>query len=97
MTISELQPKSDFTLLVKNGLGQSGVFDVKPYLDYEVFAPLREINEFMKVSNGGYFVEWDCGADLSADTIAAQVFEEPGCRPSVAAESAAEYDTGGNL
>jgi hypothetical protein len=26
---------------------------------------------FMKVSNGGYFVEWDCGADLSADTIEA--------------------------
>ena len=97
MTISELQPKSDFTLLVKNGLGQSGVFDVKPYLDYEVFAPLREINEFMKVSNGGYFVEWDCGADLSADTIAAQVFEQSGCLKSVAAESAAEYSAGGNL
>jgi hypothetical protein len=26
----------------------------------------------MKVSNGGYFIEWDCGADLSADTIEAR-------------------------
>ena len=25
----------------------------------------------MKVFNGGYFVEWECGADLSADTIEA--------------------------
>jgi hypothetical protein len=30
------------------------------------------INEFQKVSNGGYFVEWDSGADLSADTIEAR-------------------------
>ena len=25
----------------------------------------------MKVVNGGYFVEWDCGADLSANIIEA--------------------------
>ena len=47
-------------------------FDVKPYLRYEVFEDLRDQSEFMKVSNGGYFVEWDCGADLSADTIEAR-------------------------
>ncbi len=23
----------------------------------------------MKVRNGGYFVEWECGADISADSI----------------------------
>jgi hypothetical protein len=27
----------------------------------------------MKISNGGYFVEWNCGADLSADTIEARL------------------------
>ena len=26
----------------------------------------------MNISNGGYFVEWECGADLSADTLEAQ-------------------------
>jgi len=26
----------------------------------------------MQVLNGGYFIEWDCGADLSADTIEAR-------------------------
>ena len=26
----------------------------------------------MKVFNGGYFVKWACGADLSADTIEAR-------------------------
>lgn len=28
--------------------------------------------EFTKITNRGYFVEWDCGADLSADTIEAR-------------------------
>ncbi len=37
-------------------------------LDYEAFEKLRNPDEFMKVRNGGYFIEWECGADLSADT-----------------------------
>ena len=40
-----------------------------PYLDSEVFVQLKEDGNFSKVHNGKYFVEWDCGADLSADTI----------------------------
>jgi len=52
--------------------GRVGSFDVSPYLGYEAFEGLRDHSEFMKVSNGGYFVEWDCGADLSADTIEAR-------------------------
>jgi hypothetical protein len=34
---------------------------------------LQDTAEFMKVNNGGYFVEWQCGADLSADTIEAKM------------------------
>jgi hypothetical protein len=52
--------------------GRVGRFDVSPYLQYEAFQALRDQNEFVKVVNGGYFVEWDCGADLSADTIEAR-------------------------
>jgi hypothetical protein len=33
---------------------------------------LRRSSEFAKVFNGGYFVEWECGADLSADTTEAR-------------------------
>jgi hypothetical protein len=52
--------------------GRVGRFDVSPYLQYEAFEALRDAAEFKKVINGGYFVEWDCGADLSADTIEAR-------------------------
>ncbi len=52
--------------------GRVGRFDVSPHLQYEAFEALRDQNEFTKVDNGGYFVEWNCGADLSADTIEAR-------------------------
>jgi len=51
--------------------GCVGSFDVSLYLESEAFEDLRDPAEFMKVFNGGYFVEWECGADLSADTIEA--------------------------
>lgn len=72
MKIEEIIPKDNFLLLVKAKNGRTGLFDVKPFLNGEAFQPLRDRAEFQRVRNGGYFVEWDCGADLSADTIEAR-------------------------
>ena len=72
MKIIEVRPKPDWMLTVAADDGRIGNFDVEPYLEYEAFEALRDQNEFMKIFNGGYFVEWDCGADLSADTIEAK-------------------------
>lgn len=71
MRIAELRPQPNWVLSVVADDGRAGTFDVRPYLEYEAFTDLRDPDEFAKVSNGGYFVEWDCGADLSADTIEA--------------------------
>jgi len=73
MRITELRPQANWVLSVVADDGRAGEFDVGPYLEYEAFEPLRDPSEFMKVINGGYFVEWDCGADLSADTIEAEL------------------------
>ena len=72
MIIAEIHPESNWVLSVVSDDGRTGTIDISPYLGYEAFAALRDINEFTKVSNGGYFVEWACGADLSADTIEAK-------------------------
>jgi hypothetical protein len=72
MRIVELHPQPDWVLLIVSEDGRVGRFDVTPYLEYEAFEELRDHGEFIKVINGGYFVEWACGADLSADTIEAQ-------------------------
>ncbi|WP_034763494.1 DUF2442 domain-containing protein [Chrysiogenes arsenatis] len=73
MRIADVKPLDDLSLLITASDGIVGLFDVKPYLDCEAFEALKEQTEFRKVRNGGYFVEWDCGADLSADTIAAKL------------------------
>lgn len=72
MTIAKLIPQSNWILLVVAEDGRAGTFDAKPYLKYEAFEELRLPSEFERVFNRGYFVEWACGADLSADTIEAR-------------------------
>ncbi len=72
MRITKLKTLPNHVLSIFTDDGRIGHFNVSPYLEYEAFKPLRDQAEFNKVFNGGYFVEWDCGADLSADTIEAE-------------------------
>jgi hypothetical protein len=72
MRIVEITPQPNWVLSIVADDGRIGNFDVSPYLKYEAFEVLQDHTEFLKVYNGGYFVEWDCGADLSADTIEAR-------------------------
>lgn len=72
MRIVELKTEPDWTLSVVADDGRQGRFDIRPYLQFEAFGALDDKETFARVMNGGYFVEWDCGADLSADTIEAR-------------------------
>ena len=71
MRIAEVKPKQDYTLQITTNNGLVGTFNVAPYLEFEAFSALKDKMSFNKVMSGGYFIEWDCGADLSADTIEA--------------------------
>jgi hypothetical protein len=83
MRLEKVIPLPNHNLHVLLFDGREGIFDMRSYLDYEVFMPLRQLPNFMKIHNGGYFVEWECGADLSADTL------EAGMVPAVEAQIAA--------
>ncbi|WP_428356094.1 DUF2442 domain-containing protein [Methyloprofundus sp.] len=72
MIIESIVPQNNYILYITDENNQSGLFDVTPYLESEVFAKLKENDNFNKIHNGKYFIEWDCGADLSADTIEAK-------------------------
>jgi hypothetical protein len=72
MKILEIHPQPNWVLAIVADDGRMGNFAVSPYLTSEAFENLQDYNEFIKIFNGGYFIEWDCGADLSADTIEAQ-------------------------
>jgi len=72
MKITKVTSNSNYTLQIHAEDGRTGTFDVTPYFEYDAFVVLKNQQEFMRVINGGYFIEWDCGADLSADTIEAR-------------------------
>ena len=73
MRIAEVKPNLDYTLQIISDDGRTGIFDVSHYLEFEAFTELKKKDAFIKIINGGYFIEWDCGADLSADTIEAHL------------------------
>ncbi|MCZ7625761.1 MAG: DUF2442 domain-containing protein [Candidatus Methylomirabilota bacterium] len=72
MNIAEIVPKENYILYIKTDDGQTGLFDVTPYLESEAFKPLKDRSEFERIHNGRYYIEWECGADLSVDTIEAR-------------------------
>ncbi|HEX4953365.1 MAG TPA: DUF2442 domain-containing protein [Thermoanaerobaculia bacterium] len=41
MKIVEVTPTEDYILVIKADNGQTGQFDVRPYLESEAFAPLK--------------------------------------------------------
>ena len=73
MNIVNVVAQTDCTLIITTSDGKSGKFDVRPYLGFEAFKALSDSAEFIKIRNGGYYVEWQSGADLSADTIEAKM------------------------
>lgn len=68
-TITHLIPRPDWTLEAIFADGAVRIFDLKPHLECQAFQELKELGQFLNVRNGGYYVEWPCGADLSADTL----------------------------
>jgi hypothetical protein len=73
MNIISVTPVVPYKLLIELDNGITGTFDVSPYLTLEAFAILSSFEEFKKIINGKYYIEWECGADLSVDTIEAHL------------------------
>ncbi len=73
MKIADVKPEPNHTLQITSQDGSIEIFDVSPYLELEAFRELKNAGAFQKVKNGGYFIEWECGVDLSADTIEAHL------------------------
>jgi hypothetical protein len=64
--------EKDYQLLIRFNNGQTKNVDLSSLLNNPppVFVKLRDTNEFKKVSvNPVGGIQWDCGADLSADFL----------------------------
>jgi hypothetical protein len=67
--IIDVKVLHDYKLLIKFETNEEKIFDVSPYLQYEVFKPLKNLEEFNKVYIDFGTVCWECGAGLSRDTF----------------------------
>jgi len=96
MKIIKLTVADNGILQIVSEDGRSGLFDVRPYMESEAFRPLKDPIAFAQVLNGGYYVEWRCGADLSADTIEARWDEITEQNVRAVAETSSVWDQHGS-
>ncbi|MDR2894152.1 MAG: DUF2442 domain-containing protein [Alistipes sp.] len=59
----------DYTLSVWFANGEHRLFDMKPYLDYEVFQALKDPKIFDSVTTFLGSITWSNDSDLSYDTL----------------------------
>lgn len=67
--VTDVEPQTDYTLLLAFSNGELRQFDVAPYLEKGVFQALRARDEFEEVYIDGGSIEWPCGAGLHHDTV----------------------------
>lgn len=59
----------DFTLDLKFNDGSAKRFDAQPYLDYQLFRELKDLNYFKQVRLAFGTVQWPHEQDISPETL----------------------------
>ncbi len=67
--VTKVRPERDYTLTLWFDSGEMRRFDMKPYLDFEVFRPLKDRNLFRSATTFLGNVTWVNNSDLSYDTL----------------------------
>jgi hypothetical protein len=71
-SVKEVIPHEDYTISVVFDNGESGVLDLKPFLDFGVFKKIKDYNNFKRLRVVFDTIEWDCGVDLDPEFIYAR-------------------------
>jgi len=67
--VTDVKPAENYMLYLWFKNGEKGIFDVKPYLEYEVFQPLKDEQMFKTVRPFIGSIQWANEADLCPDTL----------------------------
>ncbi len=67
--VTAVKANDDFSLDVQFNDGSVKRFDAKPYLDYEVFRELNDLNYFKRVGVAFGTVQWPHEQDISPETL----------------------------
>ena len=66
---NDAEAESDFSLILEFNDGSVRRFDAKPYRDYEVFKPLKDLNYFRRIKIAFGTVQWTDEQDISPETL----------------------------
>jgi hypothetical protein len=67
--VIEAKAENDFSLILKFNDESVKRFDMKPYLDYEVFKPLKNLEYFKRIRIAFGTVQWSDEQDISPETL----------------------------
>ena len=67
--VISVKPNNDYTLDLRFSDGSVKRFDVKPYLKYEVFKELENLDYFKQVKLAFGTVQWPNEQDIAPDTL----------------------------
>lgn len=67
--IIKAKAENDFSLILEFNNGSVKRFDMKSYLDYEVFNPLKDLNYFKRIKIAFGTVQWSNEQDISPETL----------------------------
>lgn len=67
--VTKVQAYPDYAIRAEFETGEVRYFDMRPYLDYPAFAPLKEPGFFMRAHVLNRTVAWSEEIDLSPDTL----------------------------
>lgn len=68
-----VKPLFDYRIYVEIEDGRKGIFDLKPYLDHDVFRELRDLHYFNQVEILFGAVTWPHEQDIAPETLLAEM------------------------
>lgn len=68
--VGSVQPLNDYKLrIVFKQTGEVKIFDMKPYLDLKIYAPLKQRDFFSRVSLCGPSIGWPGDIDIAPECL----------------------------
>jgi len=67
--VKEVEPGTDYTLILTFSNGDVRKFDMKPYLGRGVFQELKDVSRFNTVRISFDSIEWDNEADMDPEVL----------------------------
>ena len=68
-SVKKVNPGENFILLIVFDNCETGVLDMKPFLDFGVFSRLRDYDIFRKVKVSFDTIEWPSSIDLDPEFV----------------------------